>query len=362
MPMECPRSPLLSTGSVAMTDALSSPLAAVDPALVEVTRGPLVESRHRGAVAVCTPAGELAAAWGDVDQRVFPRSAVKPLQALPLIETGAADRFGLSSRELALACASHSGQPLHVQLVAAWLDQLGLGEGDLECGAHPPIDPAAARALAAKGRQPSALHNNCSGKHSGMLTTALQMGEPTRGYIAADHPVQQRVAAVLGEMAGSPPAATPFATDGCGVPTFALPLSGLATAMARLAEPSALGQVRQAAAHRLRSAMAAHPDLVGGNGRLCTAVMRTAPKVLLKGGAEGVYAAMLPERGLGIAVKIDDGAGRAAEVAIMAVLHQFGAFTPAQERALRERFAPPVRNVAGKVVGELRPAAESFNR
>ncbi len=343
-----------------MTDEPLPAPAEPNPALVEVTRGPLVESLHRGAAVVCAATGEQVAAWGDVGRRVFPRSAVKPLQALPLIETGAADRFGLSDSELALACASHSGQPLHVQLIDAWLDQLGLSDADLECGAHPPLDAAAARALAAEGRLPSALHNNCSGKHTGMLTTALHMGEPIRGYIAADHPVQRRIAAVLGEMAGAPSEPGIFAVDGCGIPTFALPLSGLAAAMARLAAPAAFGPVRQAAAHRIRSAMAAHPGLVAGDGRLCTEVMEAVPTILLKGGAEGVYAAMLPTRGLGVAVKIDDGAKRAAEVAVMAVLRHLGAFSPGQERTLRHRFTPPVLNVAGKVVGELRPAANTF--
>ncbi len=206
-----------------------------DPVLVEVTRGPVVESRHRGAIAVCRPSGQLVAAWGEVGRPVFPRSAVKPLQALPLVESGAADRFGLSDRELALACASHSGEARHVGLVAAWLAGLDLSEADLECGAHPPGNEAAARDLVLQGCQASPLHNNCSGKHAGMLTTARHLGEPTRGYIAADHPVQRRIAQVLAELADSPAALTPVGTDGCGIPTLALPLAGIATAMARMA-------------------------------------------------------------------------------------------------------------------------------
>jgi L-asparaginase II len=327
-----------------------------DPVLVEVVRGPLVESCHRGAVAVCDAKGGVVAAWGDIGRPVYPRSAVKPLQALPLVESGAADRFSLSDQELALACASHAGDAVHVALVGAWLSRLGLSAEDLECGAHPPADAAAARALIAEGGTPSALHNNCSGKHTGMLTTARHLGEPTRGYIAAEHPVQRRIARVLGEMADSPPERTPWAVDGCGIPTYGLPLSGIATAMARLARPDGLGPVRQQAATRLTAAMAAHPHLVAGSSRLCTEVMQAAPSVLIKGGAEGAYAAILPQQGLGVALKIADGAGRAAEVAVLAVLRRLGCFTPAEEEALRSRIEPPVNNVVGKAVGVIRPA------
>lgn len=341
-----------------MTKTPRPPAHAPNPVLVEVTRGPMVESLHRGAVAVCTAEGELVAAWGDVGRSVFPRSAVKAVQALPLIETGAADHYRLSAAELALAAASHSAQPRHVDLVTAWLHRIGLDATDLECGAHPPTDLAAARSLIAQGRAPSALHNNCSGKHTGMLTTARHLGEPTRGYIAADHPVQRRVAEALGEMTGCPPQATPFGTDGCGIPTFALPLAGIATAMARLGDPSRLGPARAEAAHRVIAAMTHYPELVAGSGRLCTDIMRAAPSLAVKGGAEGVYTGILPGKGWGIALKIDDGAGRAAEVAILAVLRHLGMLSADQETSLRARSEPPVLNAAGKTVGTMRPSPE----
>lgn len=301
--------------------------------------------------------GELVEGWGDPGQPTYPRSAVKPLQALPLIESGAAGRFGLGDEELALACASHAGQPGHVARVAAWLARIGLDGTALECGAHWPSSVEAARALARQGGEPSALHNNCSGKHSGFLTTARHLGEEMRGYIGLDHPVQRRVAQALGEMADCEMSAVGHGIDGCGIPTYALPLSALAVAMARLADPSGLGAARTAAVARIRTAMAAHPWLVAGDGRLCTVAMRTAPQVLLKGGAEGVYAAALPARGLGVAVKVADGAARAAEVAVLAVLDRLGAFTPEQRDSLAARMRPAVLNVAGRRAGEVRVAS-----
>jgi L-asparaginase II len=334
---------------------LSPPPA--NPVLVEVTRGPVVESLHRGAVAVCDAAGGVVAAWGDIDRAVFPRSAIKPIQALPLLETGAADHFALGSRQIALACASHSGQDMHVQLAGDWLARMDLSARDLECGAHAPINADAAQALVAAGQAPTPLHNNCSGKHCGFLTTARHLGEPTRGYIGFDHPVQRRVAAVLGDLTDCAMAQTPHGTDGCGIPTFALPLASIATAMARLADPSRLGTTRGDAIRRVRAAMGAHPELVAGSGRLCTQVMRAVPDVLVKVGAEGVYIAILPKLGLGVALKIDDGTGRAAEVALLAVLRHLRVFDAKQEQALRGRGAPSLLNVAGHPVGTVRPAA-----
>lgn len=329
-----------------------------DPVLVEATRGPLVESLHRGAVAVCDAGGDIVAGWGDIERAVFPRSAVKPLQALPLIESGAAAHFGVSDEEIALACASHAGDAKQTELVERWLRRVGLGVADLECGSQIPTDPDAALALAIEGGKPSALHNNCSGKHCGMLTTALHMGEPTKGYVGADHPVQRRITDTLGEMAGTMPQHTPFGTDGCGIPTFALPLSGLATALARMADPSSLPPIRRDAARRIVAAMSGHPDLIAGRGRLSTLVMRAAPSIVVKGGAEGVYAAILPGRGLGVAVKIDDGANRAAEVAMLAILRHLRALSAEEEALLADHCQPTIRNVAGEPVGVLRPSPD----
>lgn len=340
----------------------SSPQAA-DPVLVEVVRGGMVESRHRGACAVVDAAGRAALTLGDGAQLVYGRSAIKPLQALPLIETGAADRYGLGAREIALACASHRGEPIHVAAVTAWLERIGLGPDDLECGAHPPLNPAAAQALIRAGEAPSALHNNCSGKHAGFLTTACHLGEPTRGYIDADHPVQRRVEAALAAMTGCDLARAPRGIDGCGIPVIGLPLAAMARAMARLADPLGLPAERQAAARRILEAMAAEPLMVDGSGSFTTRILIEAgAAVRLKPGAEGVFCAALPALGLGVALKIADGAGRAAEVAIGALLCRLGAVAEDQAVALAPQFRPKLLNVAGRVVGELRPAPALLDR
>jgi L-asparaginase II len=328
-----------------------------NPVLVEVTRGPRVESRHRGAAAVADTGGKLVAAWGQVEEAVYPRSAIKPLQALAVIETGAAEAFAMSESEIALACASHSGQPIHTEAVAAWLARIGLGVGDLECGAHPPSHPPSAAALIRAGLAPSAAHNNCSGKHTSMLTAARHRGERLRGYIMADHPVQQRWLATVGEICGTDLSRAPMGIDGCSIPTVAIPLTAMARGMARLADPSALSTGRAEACRRIARAMAARPELVAGSGRFSTVVMTgTGGRVLLKEGAEGVYCAALPSLGLGIALKIEDGAGRAAEAAMAAVLRYLGALDEADWGRLSDSLEPGLRNWNGFAVGEIRAA------
>jgi len=315
------------------------------PVAVELWRGPACESRHRVAVAVAETGGRLVHAIGDVATPVFPRSAIKPIQAVPLVETGAADAFDLGDGELALACASHAGEPMHTERVAAWLARLGLGERDLACGAHAPNHRETAREMRRAGRVPTAVHNNCSGKHTGMLTTALHMGEPTAGYLDPAHPVQRRVKAVFEELAGV--ALSPPGVDGCGVPSWPLPLDRLAVAMANMVERSA--------ARRLFAAMQAQPKLVAGTDRLDTALMRARPDIVAKGGAEGVHVAVLPDRGLAVALKAEDGAGRAADVALLAVLERLVGGIGDQP-ALRHHAQPPIENVAGKTVGVIRAA------
>lgn len=314
---------------------------------IEVTRGDSVESRHRGWAVATDAQGRVVAAWGDPERACFPRSALKPVQALPLVETGALAAFGLGAEELALAAASHSGEVIHTERVAAWLARLGLSSADLECGAHAP-------AHAALSGPWTPLHNNCSGKHAGFLTVAVHLGQPTAGYIDRRHPVQQLVTAAIGDLTGV--ALADWGIDGCGIPTFVLPLTGLATAMARLAAPAALAAKRAEAARAIVAAMRAHPLLVAGSGRLCSLFMQRVPDIVLKGGAEGVYAAIIPARGWGVAVKIEDGAKRAAEVAILAVLRRLGVLSEADCAALAEHMEPAVRNVAGKVVGRVRVA------
>lgn len=318
-----------------MHDATERP-----PLAVEATRGPLVESRHLVDAVVLDSDGRMIEAWGEIDRPVYPRSACKPLQALPLLETGAADAFGLTSREIALACASHNGEPVHVETVLAWLARVGLDDDDLECGAHPPRQELVLAAFAKSGAALRQAHNNCSGKHAGMLTTAVHLGEPTAGYIGREHPVQRRVAAAMAEICGATLA--DFGVDGCGIPTFALPLRGLALGMARLPE--------RPAGRRIVQAMIAEPYMVAGQGRACTELMQAAgDAVALKTGAEGVYMAALPAKGLGLALKARDGAGRAAEVAVAELLTRLGALPGGFSRR-------PLRNVRGLAVGELRCA------
>jgi L-asparaginase II len=334
---------------------MTTALAGAPPVAVLVRRGGRIESCHRVAFAVMDTDGRLAHAAGDHGAPVFPRSAVKPIQALPLVETGAADRFGLGPAELALAAASHSGEPQHTERVRAWLQRLGLSEADLECGAHPPGHGPSASLLAAAGQAPSALHNNCSGKHAGMLTLALHLGVPTQGYSAPDHPVQRLAAAAIAAMADQAELAAP-AIDGCGIPTHPLPLAGLALAMARLGAPAGLPAGRRAACQRIAAAMQAHPELVAGGGRACTLLMRALPGVIAKTGAEGVYAAALSARGLGLALKVEDGAGRAAAVALGALLAALDELPEAARPGLAEVLQPALRNHAGTLVGTIEPA------
>ena len=341
----------------ASPSAQSAVSPGANPVLVELTRGPAVESRHRGAAAVVDGRGKLAAAWGDIGCLVFPRSAIKPLQALALIESGAAEAYKLGDAELALASASHSGEPKHVDAVLGWLARIGLGVADLECGAHAPYSLAANEALWRAGKAPTAAHNNCSGKHSGMLSAARHLGEPTRGYIRFDHPAQQRWIRTVGEMCGVELAQAPRATDGCSIPTLAIPLRAIALGMARLATQEGLAAERRAAAKRVLAAVAARPDMVSGSGRFGTVVMEgSAGRILLKGGAEGVYCAAIPHLGLGVALKIDDGAARAAEVAVAAILRYLGALDDASWTALAPLCRPILRNWNSIEVGEMRAA------
>jgi len=325
-----------------------------DPVLVEVTRGPLVESRHCGAVAVFDADGRQVLALGDVDTPVFPRSAVKAFQALPLVETGAADRYGFGDKELALACASHSGEPAHVAGVERMLAAAGLDASALRCGTHWPISQAAAAALARSG-EPSALHNNCSGKHAGFLCVACAMAAETGDYFRPEHPVQRQVRAVLEDLTGVTLDDACRAIDGCSVPTWAVPLKNLALAFARFGTGRGLSPERGKAATRLREACTQEPWYVAGTGRFCTDVMqRFGARVFVKTGAEGVYCGALPEEGLGIAVKCDDGAGRAAQSIVAAVIARCLKLGDADRAALSSYAGGIQRNWNGLEVGSVR--------
>jgi len=324
------------------------------PVLIEVTRGPVVESWHQGSAAVVRPDGTVVASWGDIEAEILPRSANKPIQAMALVESGAIERFGLGNEHIALACASHSGEPRHVETVRGWLRKVGLSESDLECGTHPPRLQASIEALAREGAHPTAAYNNCSGKHSGFLTTAVQYGEPTAGYIKYDHPVQQRLRAIMTDLCGADADAFRYGIDGCGIPSLATPLSLLARAMASMAEPSQLSNRHAEAATRIRAAINAEPFMMAGTGRFCTRINQALPGVAqIKTGAEGVFCGMLPTLGLGIAIKMWDGAARAAEVAMATLLAHLGVLPADQRDAL---LHPPVKNVVGLLVGEMRPA------
>jgi L-asparaginase II len=334
----------------------------MNPILVDVERGGSVESQHRGALAVVDADGAVVASLGDIGRPVFPRSAVKVLQALPLVASGAADRLGLDDGELALACASHNGEEIHARTAAAMLAKAGLDTDALECGTHWPYLDTAVRALAAAGREPDALNNNCSGKHAGFLclACALHAGTDLRryvhGYVAAAHPVMREVTTALQAATGFDLATAPRGIDGCSIPTYAIPLRHLALAFARVGTGAGLSPEHARAASRLRGAVAKAPFMVAGTGRFDTRVMeRLRGRVFCKVGAEGVYCAALPGQGLGVAIKIDDGNNaRAAEVVMAAVVEAFVALDDAESAFMRAFSDATIRNWNGREVGRLR--------
>ncbi len=328
-----------------------------NPVVVEVTRGALVESVNRGAGAVVDADGRVVTAFGDAERPVYPRSAIKAFQALPLVASGAADRLGFSDKEIALSCASHSGSDEHVATARSMLAKVGYDERALECGAHWPLGEDEARALARLGRTPTALHNNCSGKHAGFLCLSCAMGVDPKGYVAPAHAVQREVAAAIEAMTGAHLSEAMRGVDGCAIPTYAIPLVALARAFARLGTGQGLSQDRRSAAARIRAAVATHPLTVAGRGRFDTEVMSLlGPRAFTKSGAEGVFCAALPEVGLGLAVKADDGAGRASQVMIAALIRRFGDFDDGTAARLARFVSPRLLNWNGAEVGLLRPA------
>ena len=321
--------------------------------LAEIWRGGLLESVHFGHAVICNESGEVVEAWGDPAARILPRSACKMVQALPLVESGAADAFGLTPRRLALACASHSAAAIQTREVESWLGDLGLTDGDLRCGAHEPFDREARDSLIRAGEAPRQAHNNCSGKHTGFLTLAKRLGAGAE-YVAPDHAVQRACLEAFESVTAEP--SPGHAIDGCSAPNFMTSLHGLARAMAFFAAAQDGADTRQSAAARLREAMIAHPEMIAGEGRACTMLMRACTEpVALKTGAEGVYAAILPQRRLGVALKAADGASRAAECAAAAILARLGALDAAHESA-RAFADAPLRNWRGIEVGAIRPA------
>jgi len=318
-----------------------------------------VESRHCGAIALVDADGKSVLALGDVETPIFPRSAVKALQALVMVESGAADRFGFGDEELALACASHGGEPAHVEGVARMLERAGLGRSALACGTHWPIHQPSAHAIARSGGDANALHNNCSGKHAGFVCAACALGVDHHGYVDAAHLVQREVKARLEHLTGASIADDRRAVDGCSVPTWAVPLKDLARAFARFATGQGLSSERFKAAQRLMAACAAKPWFVAGTGRFCTGVMdHFRERVFVKTGAEGVFCGALPGIGLGIAVKCDDGGGRAAEVAMAAMIARFLPLDGRDQPVLDRYLRPSLRNWNGITVGVIAPTPE----
>ena len=323
---------------------------------IAVMRGELRESEHHADAVVRTADGGTTAVFGDGGRAVYPRSAIKPLQALPLVESGAADACGLDDARLALACASHDHESVHLEAVRAWLRDIGASVSDLACGLQPPDDAETIAALARRGEQADAVYNNCSGKHTGLLCVARHLGEPLAGYTDFGHPVQRRLRRVLAEVCDADTEHAPWGWDGCSIPTLALPLSDWALGMARLACPQALGEPRAGAARRLSAAIAAHPRMIGGEHSWDTQLIRaTGGRLLVKRGAEGVACGWLPGEATGFAIKVHDGAARAVQVAVGRLARLMGWLDADTLERCAALFQPGIGNWNGYRVGRLVP-------
>jgi L-asparaginase II len=328
-----------------------------DRLLVEVTRNDVVESQHFGSAVVCDNKGTVLHGWGDIEKLIYPRSALKPLLAIDLVNSGASDYFGLSDAEISMACASHQGEPMHQQLVTAWLDRLGLTDDYLACGAVLPDDVDSAHKLLIAGQQGCRVHHNCSGKHAGFLTTALHLNMPLEDFHLVDHPLQQLSMNGLSDLAGINVRDYPMGIDGCGFPAPTMPLLKLATMVARFANPADIADDRAQAIFRIQQAIIREPLYAAGHGTVVSELNQvTNGRVLAKTGAEGVLTAALPEQGLGIVLKIADGSARARSAAMLAIVDHLGALTDAEKKQLQAHTAPRIENSRGLVVGEIRAA------
>jgi len=324
---------------------------------VEVTRNDTVESQHFGAAVVCDFKGNVVESWGDIEKLIFPRSALKPMLAIHLIESGASDQYDLSDAELSLACSSHQGEQMHQTLVQSWLKRLGLTEDHLACGAVLPEHTESAHHLLASGQQGCRIHHNCSGKHTGFLTTASHLDIPLENYHQLDHPLQQLSLDILSDLAGIDLKQYPIGIDGCGLPAPTMPLLQLGHTMARFANPVELSASRKKAIFRLHEAISNEPLYIAGHGSVVSELNEvTNGAVLAKTGAEGIVTAALPDRGLGIAVKIADGSTRARSVALLTILDHLGALSDEEKQKLQAHISPTIVNSRGRAVGEIRPA------
>jgi L-asparaginase II len=329
-----------------------------NPVLVDVYRKDIIESRHCGSVIVVNNKGETVFSLGDVKRSIYPRSSIKFFQAIPLVESGAVDQFGMSDAELALSCASHIAEPRHTESVKSWLARLQLTIADLENGSVMPEHEASRISMYKDNQGPAKEHHNCSGKHTGMLTMAKCLGLETKGYSDHEHGVQKAWMQTYSELIGIDVEQLPWERDGCGLPAIFMPMKSLAFGCALYASPDTVGGKRAEAMNRVASAIAANPLMVAGTGKCCSEVIAESNgTVLAKTGAEGVYIAVLREQGLGVALKIDDGATRASEVVLGAVLAKLNALDPVAEKKLEKHFRPLVENSQGKVTGQIQPSA-----
>lgn len=329
---------------------------------IEYWRADRVESRIHADVAVVDSLGRMRYWFGDPERFAFWRSSAKPFQAMPVVETGAAAAYHFGPREVAMICASHGGEPMHVELVQDLLARIDAAPSDLICGVHPPSHRESAERLIAQGDAPFVLHNNCSGKHTGMLTLARALKAPLKGYEQPSHPVQEAIRNNVADMTGIPSAELVTGTDGCGVPTFYLSLARMAYSFARLVDPRGMETSKAAAAMVVSEAVRMHPELVSGTGRLEVLLAQaTDHRFVAKGGAEAVFCLGVPEKGLGLAIKIDDGGARAMPTLVTAVLKQMDLLSPAAEMRLKDLLHPELHNHAGTLVGDIRPVLSLKN-
>jgi L-asparaginase II len=331
---------------------------AANPILAELTRGNWVENRHRGAFVVVDSSGRVIASAGDIERPIYPRSAIKSIQALAMVTSGAIDRFNITDEELALACASHQGEDVHVAGVGSFLDHIGLGADDLKCGVFSPNSLKAREALRQRGEKPTQLHHMCSGKHAGMLAVAEALGAPTAHYVDVDHPAQKAVRDIIELVVGEPLTADRCGIDGCSIPTWAAPLRGYARGFARMATGEGLPPDIAANARRIYDAATTHPHLVCGDGTLDTEVMRAfRGNVLQKGGADGVQCGAIRDEGWGYALKIDDGNLAVSQVVVAGLLLAIASPNDDQRHVLEGFASQPLRNIRGTEIGVMRTTA-----
>ncbi|MEN0058436.1 MAG: asparaginase [Bdellovibrio sp.] len=331
-------------------------MASKQPLIIEVLRGPVVESVHQVMAVVVNEIGSVTHFWGNPQFLTVPRSAIKMLQAIPFIESGAVEKWNLEDKHIALACSSHGGEKEHLQVVAQWFEKMQLKESCLACGPHLPFHEGTAKEMIHRGQSPTPFCNNCSGKHAALLATSLHLGEDIAGYEKYEHPSQKRMRKVLSEVMHVDHSKMAYGIDGCGLPTYAVPLQSMAVGMASLINPRESSE-RRAVAGRILRAVKAYPFFLAGSDNFVTDVIeKSQGRALIKGGAEGVFCGVLPEKRLAFAIKALDGAGRAAQVATASLLFQFGGLSETEFKALHRHTQPILTNWKGEAVGQIRIA------